>query len=652
MGKEYRRGCRDWPEESERVGVIMKARTSPVLGLMVFLLSLPTCLWGAAQTVRMPVTLDYAFLRSMFVTQAYTQPGERAVPVDRDNGCTRIELWQPDVGPEQSLLKLGSNIKIRAGLPVSGTCIPLADWEGYIEALQRITLDPKSMRLGFETQEIRTFNQDRSRTTIDRFLSELIRTHLNPYLTRLNIDLAGPVRGLQGLLPLFFAEQDRARAQSWLGTLRLSPFQVGAQAIGLDLLMDIETAPEARGPAGASVPQSELTRFVKAWEDWDAFSVHQVEPLVGQLVTEDERNGVLETLLDTRYDFVQAFAEGTLDPDLIRRQFTTTWQGLAPVLRKYMTKQPARSLLSQLAFLTASDALVALDRAGPAANLNISRDGLVGLARLLGGPGAEPSLSYSYGVNRDLRGLFDLGPALDETGPAFDSLEIELPEEPRQGMIPGSKWSWLTLLPGSAFAAEGLSPSQAEIEQWLLPKGDINPYLKRINLALDQAATQVLTKSQLDEKYRPLFRLLVLSTAWQETCWRQFTRTGGKVRSMLSYNQTSVGLMQINERVWRGIYRPENLRWNISYNARAGCEILELYLRRYALRRPESKTMDSDTLARAVYAMYNGGPGQFPKLLTRSKNNTFYKSDQLFWEKYAWAKAGHLDKLSVCLIGR
>jgi len=35
---------------------------------------------------------------------------------------------------------------------------------------------------------------------------------------------------------------------------------------------------------------------------------------MGQLVTEEERDGILETLLGTRHDFVEAFAQGLLDP--------------------------------------------------------------------------------------------------------------------------------------------------------------------------------------------------------------------------------------------------------------------------------------------------------------------------------------------------
>jgi hypothetical protein len=129
--------------------------------------------------------------------------------------------------------------------------------------------------------------------------------------------------------------------------------------------------------------------------------------------------------------------------------------------------------------------------------------------------------------------------------------------------------------------------------------------------------------------------------------------SGGKLRYLTSSNRTSVGLMQINFRVWRGIYRPENLRWNIQYNARAGAEILKLYLRRYSLKRFGPKNLlDEDLLAQAVYAMYNGGPDQFDLFLKRVQQDRLQKSDRLFMEKYEWVEKSQWDKLGVCLTGK
>ena len=128
-----------------------------------------------------------------------------------------------------------------------------------------------------------------------------------------------------------------------------------------------------------------------------------------------------------------------------------------------------------------------------------------------------------------------------------------------------------------------------------------------------------------------------------------------KVTYLLSYNRTSVGLMQVNERVWRGMYDRQHLRWDIKYNAAAGCEILEIYIRKYTLDRIKKMkveiSLDDDTFARIVYAMYNGGPGQFKKILKRNKDGTFYTSDKLYFDKYSWVKDNQWENIRKCLIG-
>jgi len=167
-----------------------------------------------------------------------------------------------------------------------------------------------------------------------------------------------------------------------------------------------------------------------------------------------------------------------------------------------------------------------------------------------------------------------------------------------------------------------------------------------------------LGKSDINERYHQLYNLIVLATGWQESCYRQFiiNKKKRKITYLRSYNGTSVGLMQINERVWRGLYDRNHLRWDIEYNAIAGCEILELYLKRYALKRlnkmkPETP-VDDDTLAQLVYSMYNGGPGQFHKFLKRKKSGKFYTSDKFFLEKYTWVKTDQFQNISRCLIGK
>ena len=111
--------------------------------------------------------------------------------------------------------------------------------------------------------------------------------------------------------------------------------------------------------------------------------------------------------------------------------------------------------------------------------------------------------------------------------------------------------------------------------------------------------------------------------------------------------------MQINERVWRGLYDLNRLRWDINYNAVAGAEIVTLYLNRYALKDASLlKNNRSDLLARLVYSMYNGGPGEYKKFLQREKRGKHYKSDKLFAQKMKWVKNKDWQKVRRCLVGR
>ena len=45
-----------------------------------------------AETVALPVTIDYPLLRRLVVEQSFPGPGESALVVDEAGGCTRIEL--------------------------------------------------------------------------------------------------------------------------------------------------------------------------------------------------------------------------------------------------------------------------------------------------------------------------------------------------------------------------------------------------------------------------------------------------------------------------------------------------------------------------------------------------------------------------------
>jgi soluble lytic murein transglycosylase-like protein len=144
-----------------------------------------------------------------------------------------------------------------------------------------------------------------------------------------------------------------------------------------------------------------------------------------------------------------------------------------------------------------------------------------------------------------------------------------------------------------------------------------------------------------------MFKPLVLATAWQESCWRQFVEQGGKYVPINS-GTGSVGIMQVNQHVWRGFYDVSGLHWDIGYNARAGAEILHHYLVDYAIVRDEHiKTGDIQNLARATYAMYNGGPQEMVRYRSADTPASLRAIDEAFWDKYQTIMTKERNGLAV-----
>jgi hypothetical protein len=621
--------------------------------LSLFLLWLfPTSVLGATETLPLPLVLDYPLIRSLLIQQAYREPGDRAIPLDQGDGCARIELWEPEVGSEGTLIKTGSRIKMKAGIPFLGLCMRVLKWEGYIEVLQRVWLDKRTWKFRFETIDSRFYDQSRKKISLPSPFLQLVKTYLYPYLDTVVVDLAQPKNEITEFLPLVFPREERARILRWLDSLMPGEVKIDEEAVRIDLLMEVEILPKPPRKPEKSLTEQEIEALTRLWEGWDAFLVLQIESLIGQPLTKDERKSLLELLLSTRSDFAQALKERDLERDLVREQFVSAWKKLSPILRKYLVRNPSPSLLNLLAFFSVSDILVVLDKLGPVLNIEISRDGLLRLARLLLQGGNKVSLEYSRSLDPRLRELLGLGPPPDESGPVLDFEELDFPEDEREeGKQSGIKFLWRILVP-LAQAEDSASSLLTELKRWVPPEQDVKGYLAKVKEILEQAAGEAFVKSQLEADYQMLYRNLILATAWQESCWRQFVKSKGKIRYLASYNQTSVGLMQINERVWRGFYRIESLRWNIRYNIRAGCEILDLYLRDYAVKRSQSKgALDRDTLVQVTYSMYNAGPGEYFEFLKRTEKNALNRRDKLFWERYLSSKEDQFDGLLHCLTG-
>jgi hypothetical protein len=606
------------------------------------------------QTIALPVTLDFRFIRSMIVYQLFTEPGERSV-LTAEEGCTRIELWDPEVSSEGNLLKIKIHFSLQFGIGIGGRCINPVNWTGYVAVLQRLQLEKESWQVTFKTVDSEIYNQDGTRPLIAGFVWDRVKPYLHAHMNQVIIDLSRPRTELRDLLPFFFPRDEREEVIRWIETMRPSDLTIGPEAVRLSLFMDIDSPTQKHAEGEGAPSLVDMDRLVQEWQSWDAFFVYQIEALVGRTIDEEDRKILLDTLLEIRYQFSRS-SETALGNDFIRRQFTWAWDRVSGVLRKHLFKDPSPSLINYLAFFTASDALTVLERLSPVVTIDISKEGLLRVARLLSQSGVAPSLDYDYSVDPQLRSLLGLGSPLDESGPAFDANELVIPGAPdlEETQPENEPSRWLRLLLPNAAAAAQAPMSLKEIQKWIPPKEKENlpSYLDRVEAVLKKTLRDVLSRSSVNTKYRPMFHRLMRATAWQESCWRQFVIKDHKVTFLLSYNHSSVGLMQINERVWRGLYRLESLRWNIHYNAMAGAEILDLYLHKYILAESAFKGVsETDSLAGIVYALYNGGPGELRRFVGGNRGKAVKNTDRLFDEKYDLVTRGKLLEISSCFFG-
>jgi soluble lytic murein transglycosylase-like protein len=160
--------------------------------------------------------------------------------------------------------------------------------------------------------------------------------------------------------------------------------------------------------------------------------------------------------------------------------------------------------------------------------------------------------------------------------------------------------------------------------------------------------SQEAKRGKVPKSVQSIYDSLYRATAWQESCWRQFVERRGELQPIRS-SAGSIGMMQVNQHVWRGIYDVAKLSNDIAYNARAGNEILVHYLVDYAIKKKEHEiTGSDDNLARATYAVYNGGPRHLSRYRMPETKKSLRAIDEAFWRKYERIKQHGANAVRQC----
>lgn len=614
-----------------------RANAHTLLAAALLLIAVAGPVW--ARQVEVPLQFDYDFIRQALLAQIYTGPNGKAVLWDDGTGCGFLKLREPQVKGTGDRVRIVTRGEARVGTPLGNQCLAPVQWDGFLEVLEQPQISADQQLLQFRVVESNIYDQEWKKGLFSGKIWDLVKRYVQPTFETLRIDLKPAAQDVHDVLPLLVGGGDQARIDAMLESLRLAEASASDDGVKVTLAFAVSDVTPPAGPSPEpTLTSEELQRWEQALQRWDAFLTFVVKHFGSDTSTQDLRQAFFDVLMDSRYDILEALAPSTPGaPDPTRELFRKTWERLVPVIRRSAATLPGATAMRYLSFIAAGDALAALDQIGPTIGLEVSADGLRRLARIVAPSNGEDPLAYNDAVDPQLRELFGFGPPL----PAPD-LSAAPSDESNQAW-----WrSWLALREAAAAAD---APPAKGLEQWAPPDAQaIDAYLQRVREVLNDVTQKSLSSGTLATQHHDLFRRLVLSTAWQESCWRQFVREHGRTTYMRS-TIGSIGIMQINERVWRGFYDVRGLRWDIRYNARAGSEILSRYLTDYAIAHDQPGV--PDFLARATYAVYNGGPGHLRRFLAKKQRKVLKRIDDLFWRKFKVVTSGKQTGLAQCIVG-
>lgn len=389
-------------------------------------------------------------------------------------------------------------------------------------------------------------------------------------------------------------------------------------------------AQKALPVTGTPVSSSDL-------DGWDAFLVFVLKGLGADVVDPAVRDDLFDLLLIDRYDQL-AFQAGDAPKtsgDPLLNLFSGTWGRLTTIIES----AGKRGLLGEKVgvyteFLKAGNPLFSVGQFVPGVSGGISNDALRNLALMLRPGYTGDPLLHTFDLDPSLRSLF-----------GFSSTLIQGREDGLPTFVDG--W-WFPLAHAEEEVSNDPEALTKRLDRWVPQVTEFDAYKPVLRQLLQITTDRVLQSATLDERYTAIYRTMMPTTALQESCWRQFTQAQGKVIPHASA-LGSVGLMQINQRVWRGFYDLEQLRWNASYNALAGAEILLRYMQRYGIKDGE-QTGTLENAARSTYSVYNAGPRAISRYRNEKSSSRERKVDDRFWGIYQGFAAGGEANLSTCAV--
>jgi hypothetical protein len=586
---------------------------------------------AAPLPVNVPIGLEYVLIEQALREHLFTGDGASLTVSQDASGCNRLAVAEPHAAASgDGRMAVTLDVTLHGGTAVAGRCVLPFEWRGKVVLIETPTFGDAQGKLSFRITDSQLVSH--SDAVGDRVPAQLwggLKQFVHPRLEAFTVDLTALLTGAADLLGAALRPHPDTAAAAVASLALHDP--VGRETV-LEVSLSFvlpELPPEQHAPP-PSPPLSpdELAAWDSQWQSLDAFVTWAVKTFAREQ-SGAVRRAFIAALSDARHRLRDALLADQRAPDPVRPLFEETWRTLTPLIARAARRSTSGNALRFVAFVNAGDALMALDAVGQQYGVRIDRDGLRTVARSLVATVGDDELAYTLAPDAELRELFGFDPDLGWVAPVATS-------------------AWYTWLLPAAWAA-AIDPSLAtELDGWVPEPADLDRYLAAMDSLFDSVIGAEAAKGKIESPFLPIFRTLVRATAWQESCWRQFVRRPDGIEAIRS-RAGSVGLMQVNRHVWRGLYDLDALERDVGYNARAGSEILVHYLVDYAVRRKEHELDGGlDNLARATYAAYNGGPGHLRRYRSADSRPALRAIDEGFWNKYRAIRANGSSAVRTC----
>ena len=630
-------------------------------------------LWGgdaAAAEVRVPLTVPYITLAEALKAELYNGAANRA-ELWQASDCEYLYAENPRFSRQGDLLRLETDSNLNVGTLAGANCINAISWQGVIEALAvpYVTADWK---LRFHVTDLNLYNRQHEKTVLASRGFDLIKGYFVPRLEQFSFDLKTPMTQLSQLIENGALDEYRAQVRLALASVAaVPPTTASDRGLRITLRMTLPRGLKAPmiAPRAQALTPADIAAWQSALDNWDAFMVFAVKQLAGSTPNPDFREDLLDLLLDSRQRLLLALQQPQRGgPDPVRLWFVDTWSRFDRTIQRAAGQGLlGNRTLEFLSFISAGDALFAFDQAAPALGMRVSAADLRALAHIMAPHLTTDPLTFTFDEDPELQKLFGIRPPADTPGSLPDNDSAPAGSAPSAAPLPGG---------GSPPGAGASMDFFARLAAWITPPAmaamqvviidseiravaknlrrtvpepeNLDRYRADIGQLLDLSASREVDDDYLEVQYGAITRRLVRSTAWQESCWRQFVVKGRRI-TYLESSSKDLGLMQVNRYVWRGFYSIPRLEWDIAYNAGAGAQILLRRLRDCARNAAgHGVAATSGELARSAYSAYNGGPASCNRWSHPDAASGSSLIDVSFWLKYEALEQGDPLDLLQC----